>query len=143
MELSYYNKWFSVSYDDFIKQNKIDGKRINADVRYEKITGATRVDVSDGEFFFFKDGALRLIYISNDDVAEKLWISFTNAIDANRPEKTLRSRAGKTSNQLIFASHGLTASLKGDSVDFVEIYPPCSLQKYLDEVYRDPGLFIR
>jgi hypothetical protein len=143
MELSNYKRWFSLPYDEFNAENKIDTKQIHEDVRYEKITGAIRVDVSNDEFFFFRHGTLRIIYISNDVMADKLWCEFRNSFDTCTPEKTVRSRAGKTSNQLIFASQGFTASLNGDGVDFIEIYPACSLKDYLDEVYKEPGLFIR
>ncbi len=143
MELSNYKRWFTLSYDEFIAENKIGINQVAEDVRYEKITGAIRVDVSNDEFFFFKHDTLKIIYISNDVLTERLWGEFKNSFDTNTPEKTVRSRAGKTSNQLIFASQGITASLRDDSVDYIEIYPPCSLQDYLDNVYREPGLFIR
>jgi hypothetical protein len=143
MELSNCKRWFTLSYDEFIAENKIDISQVHEDVRYEKITGVVRVDLSNERYFFFKDGTLKLIYISNDVVIERLWRAFKNSLDNNTPEKTVRSRAGKTSNQLIFASQGITASLKDTSVDFIEIYPPCSLQDYLDNVYSEPGLFIR
>ena len=143
MELSNYKSWFTRNYLDFIAANKIVDSQVNEDVRYEKITDAIRVDMSDEEFFFFKHGTLKIIYISNEVLAEKLWLEFKHSFDTRTPEKTVRSRAGKTSNQLIFACKGITVALKNDSVDFIEIYPPCSLQEYLDSVYREPGLFIR
>jgi len=58
-------------------------------------------------------------------------------------KKQFAPRAGKTSNQLIFPSQGITASVKNDSVDFMEIYPACSLHDYLNDVYKEPALFIR
>lgn len=143
MEWSNYKKWFTLSYNEFIAANKIGINQVHEGVRYEKITGAIRVDVPDDGFFFFKHGILKIIYISNDAQAERLWGEFKDSFDTNTPKKTVRSRAGKTSNQLIFASQGITASLKGHRIDFIEIYPPCSLEDYLDNVYREPGLFIR
>jgi hypothetical protein len=143
MELSNYKKWLTFSYSEFLTENKFRIIRIEEDLRYEKIAGVIRVEMSENEYFFFKDGALKIVYISNDDLADRLWHEFQNSLSADTPEKTVRSRAGKTSRQLIFASQGITASLTNNSVDFIEIYPPCSLQGYLDTVYKEPGLFIR
>ena len=108
-----------------------------------KITDVVRVDLGDNKFVFFKDGVLKMIYISNDALADKLWKEFKNATKESAPERTVRSRAGKTSNQEIFSAQGITASIARDEVDFIEIYPPCSLQDYLDKIYREPHKFIR
>ncbi len=143
MKLNDYKNWFTYSDDEFIVQNEIDRSQVEENVRYEKITQVTRVHGPNEEFLFFKDGTLRIIYISSEILCEGLWREFKKSFDTSAPEKMVRSRAGKPSNQLIFAKLGFTVSLKGDNVDFIEIYPPCSLEDYLDNVYREPGLFIR
>jgi hypothetical protein len=141
MKLEEYKKYFSVALDEFTWLNEISADQIHGDVGYEKITDATRVDRDENESFFFKDGKLKLIYISNDALINKLWneLKLTSAA----PEETVRSRAGKTSNQLVFASQGLTVSITKDEVDFVEIYFPCTVEEYLENIYREPGKFIR
>lgn len=143
MKLNDYKRWFSLSLNDFIAEYKIDSAQVHENVRYEKITDVTRVDGPNEEFLFFSSGSLKMIYISNEAQAESLWREFNEAFDSNTSEKMVRSRAGKTSNQLIFAGQGFTASIKNEEVDFIEIYPPCSLQDYLDNIYKEPGLFIR
>jgi len=143
MELSGYKRCFSSSYDQFIVGNNVEANHIAQHVKYEKLVDVTRVDVSESEFFFFKEGALQIIYISNGIVASKLWRECKDLFDVDEPEKRVRSRAGKTSNQLIFAHQGVTVSMSQSDIDFIEIYPSCSLQEYLDGVYREPGLFIR
>ena len=143
MELDDYKECFDLSYDQFIAHHSIQDGQIHESLRYEKITDVTRIDVGHNRFYFFKGGELKMIYISNDALANKLWKEFTSAANASAPERTVRSRAGKTSNQLIFAGLGITASINREEVDFIEIYPPCSLQDYLEKIYREPPKFVR
>jgi len=143
MKLDDYKKCFNLSYDQFIATNNIHSGQIHENVRYEKIPDVRRVDLADNHFFFFKDGKLKIIYISDEGSTKKIWGEFKSTTNINAPEKTARSRAGKTSYQLIFAGQGITASITHDDVDFIEIYPPCSLQAYLEKIYREPGPFIR
>lgn len=130
-------------YEQFVMEHILTRSQIHNDVRYEKIMDVTRVDLAENQFFFFKDGVLKMIYISDDVVSLRLWEEFKGRVNADAPDETLRSRAGKTSNQLVFAGEGFTASVHGDGVDFVELYVPCTLEVYLSEVYREPGRFIR
>ncbi len=140
MTLDGLRNWFTLRYEQFIEQNEIEGYA--EDVRYEKIAHATRVDLSNGLHLFFQYGKLKMVYTSDEVVATKLWNDFQSKGNP-KPEKTFRSRAGKTSNQLVFASQGLSVSLKNDEVDFIEVYPSCSLQEYVDNIYREPGRFNR
>lgn len=142
MTLTDYRKYFNSSYDQFITQYNIADDHIDKNVRYEKITGVNRVRFGEAQWFYFKGGELKMIYISDETLAKKIWTEFKNTT-ANTPEKTVRSRAGKTSNQIVFAEQGITASTNKDGVDFIEIYPPQSVQDYLYNIYNEPGLFIR
>jgi hypothetical protein len=141
MKLEEYQKYFSVPLDEFTWLNEISAGHIHEDVRYEKIMDVTRVDRHPNESFFFKDGKLKVIYISNDALINNLWNEFK--LTGTTPEETVRSRAGKTSNQLIFAIQGLTVSITKDEVHFVEIYHPCTVEEYLGNIYQEPGKFIR
>jgi hypothetical protein len=141
MKLEEYKKYFSVAFDEFTWLNEISADQIHEDVRYEKITDVTRVDRDENESFFFKGGKLKLIYISNEALINRLWNEFK--LTSTAPAETVRSRAGKTSNQLIFAAHGITVSITKDEVHFIEIYLPCTVDDYLENVYREPGKFIR
>lgn len=141
MQIHDYKQYFKLDYNQFVRENKVNSRQISKNVRYEKLTDVTRVNLHDDQFFFFKDGRLQLIYISDDELVNKLWGEFKNL--STTPEKTVRSRAGKTANQYIFANEGITLSTTNDDVHFMEIYPPCALEYYLEHVYQDPGLFIR
>lgn len=142
MNLRDYRNCFDLSYDQFLAQNDVRAHQIAENVSYEKVTGATRVELGKGEYFFFRDGRLKVIYTSDELVANRIWKEFLENAD-NTQEKVVRSRAGKTSNQLIAARHGITASITKGEVDFIEIYAPCSLESYLGNIYRDVPKFIR
>jgi hypothetical protein len=143
MTLNDYKKYLTLSYDQFITDHNIHDSQIVKNVSYEKITPLNRIQTGDNQYFFFKDGELKIIYISDSILIKKIWAEFKNSPNANTPETIVRSRAGKTSNQLIFSDQGITASTDGDTVDFIEIYSPQPLHDYLTNIYRDPGPFIR
>lgn len=142
MQIQDYNQYFGLSYNEFVIKNNVDSNQIDENVRYEKLMNVTLINLRD-QFFYFKDGKLRMIYISDATLAQKLWSEFKSLLNNAAPEKTVRSRAGKTANQLIFAKQGVTASITKDDVHFIEVYPPCSLEYYLEHIYREPGPFIR
>jgi hypothetical protein len=56
---------------------------------------------------------------------------------------SLRSRAAKRAKILVNASAGIAVSVQGTSPDFVEVFPPCTHEEYLREIYREPPRFIR
>jgi hypothetical protein len=143
MTLDDYRKYFALSFDQFTAEHNIHDRQVIRNVAYEGIVPADRIDLQDGGFLFFQDGELKMIYLSEGAVAQKIWLEFKSSPQAKTPCETLRSRAGKTSNQLVFADGGISASMHGDTVDFIEIYPPQPHQRYLKNVYRDRGPFIR
>lgn len=138
-----YRQYFSMSYDEFIAKNNVEHSQVHGNVGYEKLANVTRVDLRDGEYFFFKEKTLQIVYVSDETLVSNIWNEFKSTVDSTRPEKMVRSRAGKTSNQLIFAAKGFTVSLTKDEVHFIEIYPPCSLDHYLEHIYQEVAPFIR
>ena len=143
MELQDYRECFNLSYEQFVATNNIDSSQIDENVSYQKIADVSRINLPDNQFFYFHDGKLKMIYISGEALVNKIWSEFKLSTNTDAPEKTGRSRGGKMSNQVIFAALGFTASIARDEVDFIEIYPLCTLQDYLDNVYREPPKFIR
>lgn len=57
--------------------------------------------------------------------------------------KSLRSRAGKEFDHMVYPADGVAFSCEDDELRFVEVFPPRPLEAYLDEIYRDPGPFTR
>ena len=143
MKLDDYKNDFATGYDTFIAKYNIEPRQIEKDLRYEKIADVTRIERLDNEFFFFKDDKLIVIYISNESLTTKVWAEFSNTSFAITPEKTVRSRAGKKSNQVIFASEEIAASITKDEVDFIEIFRPCTVEEYITNIYNEVPAFIR
>ena len=52
----------------------------------------------------------------------------------------LKSRAGKVPHY-VHPEKGVAYSVKGEHILFVEIFPPCSLKAYMDEIYKEPAPF--
>lgn len=142
MKLEVYRQYFSMSYTQFLAEHNMPDSQVHENVGYEKLVNVTRVSLPEGPNLYFKGDRLLLIYVSEDTLADRLWSEFKSIANAAEPE-TVRSRAGKTSNQLIFASQGVTVSITKDVVHFIEIYPACSLEYYLEHIYEEPGPFIR
>ena len=138
-----YKRCLTLRYDQFIAEYQIGHNQIDKDVRYEKIADVDRLQLGDDQYFYFKGGELKLIYLSEGKLATKTWDEFKNSARARASETVVRSRAGKTANQVVFAEQGITASVQGNDVNFIEIYPPQSLEDYLATIYREPKPFIR
>lgn len=142
MSIVDYQRNFALTFDQFIAHHNIQSNQVHKNVRYEKIKNATRVDLANAQHFFFYEGQLKMVYISDEVLAKNVWHEFKSTASVDKHE-TIRSRAGKTSNQLVFAEQGITVSINKTDVDFIEIYPPCTLQAYFDNIYREVGPFIR
>jgi len=55
----------------------------------------------------------------------------------------LRSRAGKRAHLWVYAEQGVACSAEGETVHFLEVFPPCSQGEYEARIYREPHDFIR
>lgn len=143
MTLDDFQKYFDTSYAEFVAKEAIQDNQIQEDTGYEKLTGLTRVELEDGKHFFFKENRLQLIYISGGELPREIWNELLADPTKSEPGARVRSRAGKTANQLIFASRGITVSVAKDEIHFIEIYPPCSVKSYLESIYEEPSAFIR
>lgn len=143
MALRDYKQWFNVSLDEFLVKNDVTEDRVHRNVQYERLKAVTRVDYGEEEFFFFQSTKLKIIYISHGAVADVLWRECLEVFDIESADVTLRSRAGKTSNQLLFGRHGICASINKGQVDFIELFPDCDPDEYMRMIYRGPTKFIR
>ena len=64
MTLVDYRKYFSLTYDQFVVEQKIHDRQVVRNVAYEGIVPADRIDLQEGEFLFFQGGELKMIYLS-------------------------------------------------------------------------------
>lgn len=56
---------------------------------------------------------------------------------------TLRSRAGKRCRQHVYAERGIAYSACDDAINFLEIFPPTTLEEYRNTLYQEPSKFTR
>lgn len=117
---------------------------VEPDVGYRQFTPATRIQTPDGHFYF-RDGKLVLLYVS-DWALEQGGGRFTResllkALGA--PAETLQSRVGRANKQYVYPALGVAFSASADAVDFVEFFPPTSLDSYKTQFYGAPPEFRR
>jgi hypothetical protein len=128
----------------FIDRFGIQPEHIRTAATYEGMKEVTEIyhpnhaDLGAARFFF-RNGKLELIYISDATV---LSVSELDAIVGDPAVKgtVLRSRAGKTSNLHVYADRGFAIS-KGKKIDFIEIFRPTTQQDYEQTIYVAPGPF--
>jgi hypothetical protein len=112
------------------------GSSVDPDVGYEGIDGVDCVTTPDGDFFF--DGNdLRVVYADGDGAAA------APLLEELGPGEELRSRAHKRSMLHVWADQGLAASVREGRIDFVEVFPPTSLEAYRSEIYEEPEPHLR
>jgi hypothetical protein len=113
------------------------GASVAEDVAYERARGVDRVSTPDAHFFFDGD-RLRVVYISDASFGD---VPAKPLVDELGPGEVLRSRSGKHSNLHVWPDRGLAASVDEDEerLEFVEVFPPMSLDEYLDGIYEEPA----
>lgn len=113
-------------------------------VAYEKLTDVSRVSnpAVFGAHVFLRGDEVVMIYSSSAAYLAKLSPASIQQ-ELGGSGTRLRSRAGKTSNQHVFPEQGVAYSESDDQLEFIEIFPPMSLDAYRASIYSDPGPFIR
>ena len=110
---------------------------VETDVGYEAVEDVDCITTSEGAFFFDGD-ALRVAYVSGAAAAEA-----TALLEELGPGEELRSRAHKRSVLHVWPDRGLAVSVREGKVDFVEVFPPTSLDGYRSEIYEEPEPHLR
>jgi hypothetical protein len=109
------------------------------DVAYERLDALDRLhspELHPGHFYFARD-ELRMVYLP----PEGLPASSAEEVAAllGEPEARLRSRAGLESRLEVYAELGFAISHEGERIDFVEVFPPATIDGYLADVYEEPA----
>ncbi len=101
---------------------------------YGQMTDLTSLEVSEpfSGTVYFKDG-VGLTEISPADLTGLYGESTAR----------LRSRAGKRANLWVWPEEGMACSVQGDTIHFLEVFPPCSRDEYEARIYRKPPRFVR
>lgn len=119
--------------------------QIEKNVGYEKLKNLTSITDKGGELptFFFKNRKQVMLYhaaeilrrdrLTPEDFYRKFGGRFVK----------MPSRAGKTHRQIIYPTKGIAFSTDGETLDFLEIFPPTNLVKYKREIYREVSIFAK
>ena len=109
-------------------------------VPYNRLDGLDRFSTPEGEFYF-RGPELAVVHVServlHDAPAGPLLAELGDG-------ERLQSRAGKDSALRVWPDRGLAASVSyDDRLEFVEVFPPTTIEHYRDVLYFDPGSFTR
>lgn len=88
-------------------------------------------------YFFFRDDALVLIYVDDEKALRPLAPGDLREA-LGEAEAALRSRAGKRVPLHVHAAKGLSYAADKDTVYYLEIFPPMSLEDYRANLYKEP-----
>lgn len=135
----------SFDFDDVQARFDFADLEIEKNVGYERLKNLTSVADKAGEIptFFFQGKRQVLMYLTAEMLEarelkpEDFYRKFGKAHFA------LRSRAGKTHQQIVYPAQGIAFSTDGASLDFLEIFPPTTIAKYKREIYRTVPAFTK
>lgn len=133
----------SLDKDQLIARLGARSEHLREGAAYEKATGLTEIYKPDANpaRFYFRGDQLVVIYLSDRGVLDQLDGGKLEA-ELGAPADSLRSRAGKRSELLVYPDKGIAVSM-GDELDFIEIFPPTTLDAYQSAIYSEPGPFIK
>jgi hypothetical protein len=126
--------------------DKLEAKpeHIREHAAYERLSDVTEVHqpAADPARFFFQGDKLVMIYLGDRTLLGTLTEDQLKAELGGGPGESLMSRAGKQSEMLVYPDKGVAFSI-GDEIDFLEIFPPCTLAEYQANIYSEPGPFYK
>jgi hypothetical protein len=113
------------------------GATVAHHVAYERVQGVDRVSTPDAHFFFDGD-RLRVVYVSDASFGD---VPAAPLLAELGRGEVMRSRSGKHSTMHVWPDRGLAASVDEDEerLEFVEVFPPMSLEEYLGGIYEEPA----
>jgi hypothetical protein len=129
-----------LTFDEAAQRLDLSDDNVEDGLQYEGLKGMTMAHNPERHpgRFYFRDGRLAMLYVAKPDVD-----AGTLERELGEPDVTLRSRAGKGYAHHVYADRGIAYSSRGDDVAFVELFSPTSVERYEQEIYEDPGAFIR
>lgn len=92
---------------------------------------------------FFQDDTFVLFYV--EDLDDGLAALKPESLQRRfgKADAALPSRAGKRSRQHVYADQGIAYSSDGDTVEFLEVFAPTTLEEYRERFYQAPRRFTR
>jgi hypothetical protein len=114
---------------------------VHAGVAYEGLGGLDRVYVPSAHpaHFYLAGDHVAIIYSADSPVQDAAALQAV----LGGAGLELRSRAGSRAVMHVYPAEGIAFSAEDGRVQFVELFPPLTPERYRAEIYRDPGPFIR
>jgi hypothetical protein len=106
-------------------------------VAYQGLRPVDRVD-AEARHVYLRDGRVVMVYGAIDRPGAD---EFEQALGG--PGHELRSRGGKRAVMHVYPEQGIAVSTKGSIVQFLEVFPPTTIDAYRDEIYVEPRPFIQ
>lgn len=120
----------------------VPGATVDSDVAYGSLNGVDRVHaagLSPAHFYFAGDD-LELVYVPRAAVSEATAATWLERVG---PGPQLRSRTGKRSVLEVRPELGFAFAHDDGGVELAEVFPPTTLDAYEQQIYEDPGPFVR
>lgn len=130
-------KFRNYTFSSLKKEFDIQESDIITEVEYLKLKDLTVIDkegILPGSFYFSGEN-LTMIYIEDPNILSTL--SVEEILETCGEGEVLRSRAGKTSIMHVYPEQGFALSTSGKSLDFMEVFPPTSIENYKRKVYKE------
>lgn len=108
--------------------------------RMEHVTSIEDQRVFPGTVYI-KDDTVELVRVSREGLSECTTVDLRDQFGVDAVP--LRSRAGKRATMWVHAEEGIAYSAQGSSIDFLEVFRPCTQREYETRIYRKPDRFIR
>lgn len=98
--------------------------------------------IQDPGHYYVKDGKVVLVYLEDAPVFSQMTAQELLAnLGTPTSAQVLRSRVGKLATQYAYPELGIAFSEERDTVVFVELFAPMTLEQYKAQLYQDPGTF--
>ncbi|MFO1207116.1 MAG: hypothetical protein U1E63_15575 [Burkholderiales bacterium] len=122
----------------------IDDAHVDRNASYGRLGPLTELhDAKKHPARFYFDGETPVLIYVDDPAALARCDAADVAKRLGEPAARLRSRASKTFTHSVYPAAGLAFSAHGQDIAYVEVFPPRTLQDYLDRIYVDPGAFTK
>ncbi|MFP4210007.1 MAG: hypothetical protein ACLFR8_02095 [Alkalispirochaeta sp.] len=110
---------------------------------YGQMTDLTSLEISEPfpGTLYLKDGVVALVRLNGGGLTEISPADLSGLYGESAAR--LRSRAGKTVDLWVRPEEGIACSVQGETIHFLEVFPPCSRDDYEARIYREPPRFIR
>ncbi len=112
-------------------------EHVQFNLKYEKLAPVDKIHNPEKHpgHFYFQGDRLVMLYVGQGEEIGHLKMS--RLIKKFGQPVELDSRAGKFPHY-VFPKKGFACSADGEQILFIEIFPPCTLEYYLEHIYEQP-----